>query len=88
MRTGFVYWFMLLWSSDHDAGAVLGPDEVRERSAPVKAGENRRCPEPRPGAQHDVHVLRQPARASQQVLVIRRVTTYGSMLAFGRRSSM
>ena len=30
----------------------------------------------------------QPARASQQVLVIRRVTTYGSMLAFGRRSSM
>ena len=88
MRTGFVYWFMLLWSSDHDAGAVLGPDEVRERSASVKAGENRRCPEPRPGAQHDVHVLRQPARASQQVLVIRRVTTYGSMLAFGRRSSM
>ena len=30
----------------------------------------------------------QPARASQQVLVISRVTTYGSMLALGRRSSM
>jgi len=28
------------------------------------------------------------ARASQQVLVIRRVTTYGSMLALGLRSSM
>ena len=57
-RAGVCDVFMLQRSDDHDASAVLGPYEVRDRSTSVKAVEKRRCPGPRPGAACQVRVYR------------------------------
>jgi len=63
------------------------PPKIADAPGPETRGRRTVTGEPHEAARLEERTG-QPASASQQVLVIRRVTTYGSILALGRRSSM